>query len=92
VLNHGVLLPQKDGYFVLYQLVLMEEIRDPAELIFTQPTADKKAVAQMGKMVSDMTGEATAARGHQERGCRATAERDRGQAGRDHEEGRICQE
>ena len=55
VQNHGVLLPQKDGYFVLHQLVLMEEIRDPAELIFTPPTADKKAVAQMGKMVSDMT-------------------------------------
>jgi non-homologous end joining protein Ku len=33
VLNHGVLLPQEAGYFVLHQLVLVEEVRDPAELM-----------------------------------------------------------
>jgi non-homologous end joining protein Ku len=56
VLNHGVLLPQTAGYFVLHQLILVEELRDPAELADRPaPTPDKKGLVQMAKLVGDMT-------------------------------------
>jgi non-homologous end joining protein Ku len=57
VVNHGVLLPQEAGFFVMHQLVLVEEIRDPAELIGSPESwrNDRKAIAQMGKLVGDMT-------------------------------------
>jgi non-homologous end joining protein Ku len=57
VVNHGVLLPQTAGYFVLHQLILVEELRDPVELAdsIQLATPEKKGLVQMGKLVGDMT-------------------------------------